>query len=286
MLRYLANGYRQLTERVHPNWRPNWEFYAVIDGCCAPVFHEDDCPELQEKTLWVFAPECRHGWIGEPKKPYYRIALHCGSVPYPLDALVRGNRNYYYTMKLSDDQIVQLKRMVADLEPHFCRPSILSPLHFQGRLMDLAVMILGGSDAAPPPDLSQMAVFKVESALSWYAEHLSRTPSVKEVASAIHVSPSHLRRLFWQVRNSSPKAVFQKTRLERAQELMSRSTLTLEDVARSCGFTGASHLCREYKTHYDFTPTFWRKKTAVSFLKPVASRQTDDTAAKRVRRSA
>lgn len=283
MLRYLANGYRQLTGRVHANWRPNWEFYAVIDGRCAPVFHDNDWPELQEKTLWLFAPECRHGWIGEHDKPYYRIALHCGSVPHPLDALVRANPNNYYTMKLTDEQVARLKAIAAELEPHFSRPTLLSSLHFQGRLADLAVMILSGNDAVTPPDLSQLAVFKVESALSWYTEHLSRAPSVKEVAGAIHVSPSHLRRLFWQVRKASPKSVFNKTRLERAQELMSRCTLTLEEVARSCGFTGASHLCREYKAHYDVSPTFWRKKTAISFIKPPSAPETSATAAAPVR---
>jgi AraC family transcriptional regulator len=267
MLRYLANGYRQLSGRVPANWRPNWEFYAVIEGRCAPVFHDNDWPELQERTLWVFAPECRHGWIGESHRPYYRIALHCGSVPHPLDALVRANPQNCHAMTLNDEQVAKLKAIAAELEPHFSHPTLLSPLHLQGRLADLAVMILSGGDTAPPPDLSQLAVFKVESALSWYCDHLSRAPSVKEVAAAIHVSPSHLRRLFWQVRQASPKSVFQKTRLERAQELMSRCTLPLEEVARTCGFTGASHLCREYKAHYDVSPTFWRKKIALSFVK-------------------
>jgi AraC family transcriptional regulator len=270
MLCYLANGYRQLSGRVHPNWRPNWEIYAVLDGRCAPVFHDDDWPQLQEKTLWVFAPECCHGWIGEATNPYYRVALHFGCVPHPLDSLVRGHGNFY-SIKLTDDQVERLKAIAGELEPHFHQPSLLSPLHFQGRLMDLAVLILSGNDAERRSDLSGMAMFKVESALSWYTEHLTRAPSVKEVAHAIHTSPSHLRRLFWQIKQASPKAVFQKVRLEKAQELMSRSTLTLEDVARSCGFTSASHFCREYKAHYDVSPTFWRKKTAVSFSKPVTT---------------
>ena len=269
MLRYLANGSHLLSDRVQASWRPNWEFYAVTEGCCAPVFHDNDWPELQEKTLWLFAPECRHGWIGDGARPHHRIALHCGSVPHPLDALVRASPNNHYSMKLTDEQIARLKAIAAELEPHFQRPTLLSGLHFQGRLADLAVMMLSDNDAVTPPDLSQLAVFKVENALSWYSEHLSRAPSVKEVAAATNVSPSHLRRLFWQVRKTSPKSAFNQARLERAQELMSRCTLTLEEVARSCGFTSASHLCREYKAHFDVSPTFWRKNTAVQFAKAV-----------------
>jgi AraC family transcriptional regulator len=134
--------------------------------------------------------------------------------------------------------------------------------------MDLTVLIPSGTNPERPADLSGMAMFKVESALSWYTEHLMRAPSVKEVSYAIHTSPSHLRRLFWQVKQASPKAVFQKVRLEKAQDLMSRSALTLEDIARNCGFTSASHFCREYKAHYAVSPTFWRKKVAANFAKP------------------
>ena len=172
-------------------------------------------------------------------------------------------------MPLGEAQIAHLRAIAAELEPHFQRPTILSPLHFQGRLMDLAVMILGGTEAATPPDLSQLAVFKVESALSWYTEHLSRGPSVKEVAAAVNISQSHIRRLFWQVRKASPKAVFQKTRLERAQEMMNRSASSLDEVARSCGFTSTSHLCRDYKAHFGVSPAAWRRKSGAEFAAPV-----------------
>ena len=118
-------------------------------------------------------------------------------------------------------------------------------------------------------NLSQLAVFKVESALSWYTEHLPRAPSVKEVAAAVNISQSHIRRLFWQVRKASPKSVFQETRLERAQEMMNRSASSLEEVARRCGFTSASHLCRDYKAHFGVSPAAWRKKDRAEFAAPV-----------------
>lgn len=269
MLTYFANGYRELTGRVTANWRPNWEFFAVIDGRCAPVFGEDDAPELQEKTLWIFAPECRHGWIAEPRRPFFRIVLHFGFVPHPLDTLVR-ERGGAHSVKLERAQILKLKEIAAELEPHFLKPTQLSPLFFQRRLMDLALLALEQGEGSPQQSLSNNAVIRVENAVAWYAEHLSQTPSIRDVADAMHVSPSHLRRLFWQVQRSSPRAALRKVRLQKVQELMSRSTQTLENIAGSCGFTDASHLCREYKQHHDFTPTFWRRRNVISFEKKPA----------------
>jgi len=135
--------------------------------------------------------------------------------------------------------------------------------------MDLSLLALAGNDAAQVPALPDLANFKVESALAWYADHLASGPSVMEVADAVHVSTSHLRRLFWQVRGTSPKAAFQRIRLDRAQDLMSRTALTLEDVARHCGYTGSSHFCREYRAFHNFTPTHWRKKLIDRFVKPL-----------------
>lgn len=267
MLLYFANGHIRWKGVARCNTRTNWEFYAVIDGRCAPIFRDGERPPLREKTLWVFSPECSHSWIDDGRHPFHRIVFHFGTVPYPLDEMVREKG--YLTKTLSDAEIARLRQIATELDPHFQKPNLLSPLHFQGRLMDLATIALAGNVGEQPPALPGLANFKIESALSWYAEHLSRSPSVKQVADAIHISPSHLRRLCRQVRNSSPKNLFQRVRLEKAKELMSRTALTLDDVAKHCGYASASHLCREHKAVHHFTPTHWRKRLIARFSNPL-----------------
>jgi len=268
MLRYFANGAIRWKEPMRCNTRTNWEFYAVVKGHCAPAFRDGEKPVLQEKTLWVFAPECSHAWVDDRRHKFHRISMHFGSVPYPLDEIVR-QRGGWLERKLNEADIARLQAIAAAVEPHYLNPHQLSPLHFEGRLMDLALLVLAGNDSAQAPALPDLANFKVESALSWFAEHLARSPSVKEVSDAVHVSTSHLRRLFWQVRRTSPKNAFQRIRLDKAQELMSRTALTLEDVARHCGYASSSHFCREYRAFHHFTPTHWRKKLIARFIEPL-----------------
>ena len=266
MLRYFANGAILWKEPMRCNTRTNWEFYAVIRGHCAPTLRDGEKPVLQEKTLWVFAPECSHAWIDDRRNKYHRISMHFGSVPYPLDEIVR--KQGWLEKKLADDDVVRLEQIAAEVEPHYLHPHQLSTLHFEGRLMDLSLLALAGNESAQLSALPDLANFKVESALTWYSVNLARSPSVKEVADAVHVSTSHLRRLFWQVRRTAPKTAFQRIRLEKAQELMSRTALTLEDVAHHCGYNSSSHFCREYRGFYNFTPTHWRKKLIDRFMKP------------------
>jgi len=251
------------------NTRTNWEFYAVLEGCCGLAFSDQAAPEVREATLWVFAPECSHAWLNGDAAGYERASLHFGSVPYPLDEVVRRNGGWL-ERRLSAAEVERIRAIATAVQPHFCRPTLISPLHFQSALTQLSMLVLEGNEfALLPPALTDLANFKIERALSWYTEHLSSAPSVKEVADAIHISPSHLRRLFWQGRRTSPKAQFQRIRLEKAKELMSRSTFTLEEIARACGYASASHFCREHKTAYNFTPTTWRKKLIDRFVQPL-----------------
>jgi AraC family transcriptional regulator len=267
MLRYYANGRIRWKNPMPCNARTNWEFYAVVDGRSGPVFRDGESPAIAEKTLWVFAPECSHAWAGGGGGKFHRLVFHFASVPHPLDELVRERG--WLAKKLTDSEVFRLRQIAAELEPHFIQPNLLSPLCFQGRLMDLAALALADRVASLPPALPDLASFKVERALQWCAEHLARNPSVKQVADAVHVSPSHLRRLFRQVRKTSPKAAFQRLRFDQANELMSRTAHTLEDVARQCGYTSASHFCREYKRIRHFTPTHWRKRLIASFERPL-----------------
>ena len=101
------------------------------------------------------------------------------------------------------------------------------------------------------------------------AAEIGRNPSVKEVAEAVHVSPSHLRRLFAEVRSASPKELFRRARLEKAQDLLGRTSLTLDEIARHCGYASASHFCREYKTVHHFTPSTWRRRLIDRFTRPL-----------------
>lgn len=63
--------------------------------------------------------------------------------------------------------------------------------------------------------------------------------------------------------------MFRRVRLEKAKELMSLSTLALEEVAHHCGYSSASHLCRDFRTLQHFSPTTWRKKLIDRFVHPL-----------------
>ncbi|HYD82960.1 MAG TPA: helix-turn-helix domain-containing protein [Opitutus sp.] len=274
MLRYFAHGPVRWKNGMRCNTRTNWEFYAVTSGQCGLRFSDRQRPTLHHRKLWVFAPECSHAWADHRGRDYTRLSLHFGSVPYPLDEITRQNGGWL-EKDLEPAHIERLAAIATQLEPEFLHPNSLSPLLFQRALIDLSLLVLEGRVVdLLPPALTDLANFKIERAISWILEHLPQNPTVKQVADAIHVSPSHLRRLFWLSRRSSPKAVFRRLRLDRAKELMSRSAMTLDDVAHHCGYSSASHLCRDCRDVHHFSPTTWRKKLVDRFTRPLPAGMT------------
>lgn len=269
MLRHHAFGRVRWKAPIPCHTRTNWEFYAVLDGCCALGLADDADWMPHRRTLWLFAPECSHGWANIDGQPFLRAALHFNSVPDPLDTLARRNGGWLRRL-LGTAEARRVRTIAGELGPHFHAPTRISHIHFQRALMELSLLVLDGAEVADvPPALSDLSELRIERALAWYAERLAQRPTVEQVADAIHVSPSHLRRLFALTRSTSPKAAFQRVRLEQAKELMGNSTLTLDEVATLCGYTGASHLCREHKAVFHFTPTTWRKRLVDRFVDPL-----------------
>ncbi len=268
MLRHYANGPFPWKTAMPCNTRTNWEFYAVLAGRCALRFSDQEAWVPYADTLWVFAPECSHGWTRGGDRAFHRVALHFSSVPEPLGELARQHGGYL-SRPLGPEEAQRVHGIAESIAPHFHAPTRISHIHIQRHLMDLSLLLLEGLPAAcSGPSLTDLAAIKIERALAWYAEHVTQRPTVEQVADAVHVSASHLRRLFGQIRDTSPKAAFQHIRLEKARELMGTTTLTLEEVASLCGYTDASHFCREHRALCAFTPTTWRKRLVDHFSDP------------------
>lgn len=82
---------------------------------------------------------------------------------------------------------------------------------------------------------------------------------VREIASAVHVSESYLRRLFSEAYGISPKKYLHKARIERAKLLLGGSVTSVGDVSEECGFSGVYHFCRAFKEATGMTPTEYRR---------------------------
>jgi AraC family transcriptional regulator len=258
MLRYTRSGPRTPDfVSSTPSKRLNWEFYAVVDGECSPVFSLSERPVMHESTLWVMPPGLSYGWTG-PGHGWERILFHYGFIPDTLKAHI-GEGNYLQK-RLDIEDINTIRRLVREVEPYVLSPNELSNLIFHRALIDLSLIALKDLPIKKILSLDDVAYQRVEAALSWYMENMRQSPTMDAVAAAVNVSSSHLRRHFHQVKHCSPNVFFQKLRMEKACKMLNKTTETLDQIARECGYRNSSDFCRAFQKFFRTTPHTWRKR--------------------------
>ena len=84
---------------------------------------------------------------------------------------------------------------------------------------------------------------------------------ISEIACVLHMSVSRFRHLFKREIGVSPIRYMKAIRLERADELLTNSFLSVKEIAAMLG-GDTSHLAREYKARYGRTPSQAKTRTA------------------------
>lgn len=99
----------------------------------------------------------------------------------------------------------------------------------------------------------------VATALRWAQRTIERKPDTSidldALADVASVSPAHLCRLFNESIGASPMQVVRRIRLRAALMLVTRSNLTVQQVAARCGFASPYHFSRSFSNLYGKPPT-------------------------------
>lgn len=239
--------------------RPNWEFFAVLKGRVGPRLATDKPPILHRRHLWIFSPGVAHGWAGHQNDSCHIAVFHFSTVPHLLERLLQPEG--WLTLPLTPSQCQLILSTASELQPHIERTSEKSLLHFDRALMNLSLLALDYFPAPLAMPGGEYALRKIETSETWYMEHMSQRPKLEHVAKAANISTRHLRRLFHEIRNESPQAVFTRLRLRRAMELLSQTDLKLDVIAEECGFASGSDFSRVFKVYRNINPNTWRRNT-------------------------
>jgi len=260
MLCYLGRGERRYGEKPSPiHARPYWEFQAVLSGRIGMLLKGQDA-EFAARTLWLTAPGHRHGWVGDAQAAKVAV-FHFLSIP----ELVKRRflESTCRRTALTIEQCRRLGQLADSLADVWRMPQPDMPLRHEHLLLELS-LVVSTPEAAPVAAREKQRRERVQSALNWFHLNMQYNPSLEEVANATGASAVHLRRLFHEVMQDSPKKVFDQLRFQRAIHLMTDHKLTLESVGENCGFQSASAFSRAFKQKFGCSPDQWRGNQRVT----------------------
>jgi AraC family carnitine catabolism transcriptional activator len=90
-------------------------------------------------------------------------------------------------------------------------------------------------------------------------ENLEAPLQPGEVAGHVDLTIRQLERLFRRKLNDSPARYYLKIRLQAARNLLFYSDVSIQNVALSCGFSGADVFSRTFRNHFGQSPREFRK---------------------------
>jgi transcriptional regulator GlxA family with amidase domain len=102
------------------------------------------------------------------------------------------------------------------------------------------------------------------SVLAWARGHLDRPLTVTELARRAHQSPRTFARRFVETTGTTPLRWLHHQRVQLAQELLERSDLPVEEVARRTGFGTTAVLRRHFGRDVGTTPSAYRSRFAAA----------------------
>lgn len=235
----------------------NWEFYAITQGKCAPSFVDRPSPKPTGKMLWLLPAHARYGWHGELTTSY-RYVFHFALVPSEI-RLALSDRPYL-CVPLEDEDIRTIQNLAGELNEHFHQPNQYSHLYFERALLTLSLLILKNEQPRSNTPLHLLAEERVSRAIAWYVENMESNPKVDEVAAAVHMTSTHLRRMTRRARDCSPHTLFRRLQMERALDQLANTSKTVEEIARRCGFRSMEDFSRVFHRELGTPASVWRSQ--------------------------
>ncbi|SFB89923.1 helix-turn-helix transcriptional regulator [Ruminococcus albus] len=100
----------------------------------------------------------------------------------------------------------------------------------------------------------------VREIVMWVRRNCHRRLTVADIAERFHYSPDYISALFRREMGDSLSAFLNNCRMELAKDLLSEGTVSIKEVAYSCGFSDEKYFTRVFRKTMGMTPTEYRSK--------------------------
>jgi AraC family transcriptional regulator len=95
---------------------------------------------------------------------------------------------------------------------------------------------------------------RIRRAVEMMHAHLDRDLPLEELAAAAYLSPFHFARLFKKLTGTSPHAYLASLRVQRAQQLLAETALSISELSARVGYASPSHFSKAFRQATGMTP--------------------------------
>jgi AraC-like DNA-binding protein len=156
-----------------------------------------------------------------------------------------------------------IRDLLLSMRPAFAAPaehtSTLFVDHVAHALATHVAHRYGGLRVPPVPNRGGLTPSQARRAKELLSANLSGGILLTDLATACNLSVRQFTRAFRHTTGMAPHRWLLQRRIEKAQDLLARSTRSLANVAADCGFADQSHFTRVFTRAVGITPGQWRR---------------------------
>jgi len=175
-----------------------------------------------------------------------------------------GDLNYRAGVPFDDTIMANLG---ISLRAAFRLPDQANPMFLDHLLMAAATHLASAYGELRPGSRTRrggLAPWQVRRATEFLRANLGADVDVAEIAQDCGLSTSHFRRAFRETLELAPHQWILKARVDAAKDKLLDPRLSLDEVARGCGFADQSHFTRVFSRLCGISPGRWRRERGMS----------------------
>lgn len=103
----------------------------------------------------------------------------------------------------------------------------------------------------------------MNSVMSWLIRKADTQFNISELSSYVGLSQVQFTRRFQRAYNTSPSEVVRTIRIKKAAKLLLNSNMTIENIAKKCGYDNGFYLSKVFKKTMGISPSEFRQKNRI-----------------------
>ena len=130
-------------------------------------------------------------------------------------------------------------------------------------LLDFYLIIRNYSESVQMP-LFDSRIDVQRYALIQYIQENYKEVTLSDLSEKFHYSNEYTSRLIKELTGMTYTEILRTVRIERSQDLLANSTMSVATIAEAVGYDTTEHYIRQFKKHTKMTPSAYRKESASS----------------------
>ena len=100
----------------------------------------------------------------------------------------------------------------------------------------------------------------IKTARKYIEEHFNKDISLDDVSRVVNISPYYFSKVFKEESGLNFIEYLTNIRIDKAKELLEKSSLSIKEICISCGYTDPNYFSRSFKKNVGVTPTEYKEK--------------------------